>query len=76
MRIVISVSFGDGRNPSSSPARTINTPGRAGEVKFCDRVQDPELPSPLTGEGWDGGDEGFIVHPHLDPPPSPKGEEI
>ncbi len=41
----------------------------------CDRVQDPEPPSPLRGEGWDEGDKGFMVHPHLNPPPS-KGEDI
>ena len=28
------------------------------------------------GEGWDGGDKGFMVHPHPDPPPSPQGEGI
>ena len=43
---------------------------------FCDRVQKPEPPSPLRGEGWDGGDKVFIVHPHPDPPPSTEGEGI
>jgi hypothetical protein len=28
------------------------------------------------GEGQDGGDRGFMVHPHLDPPPSSQREEI
>ncbi len=41
----------------------------------CDRVQDPEPPPPLMGEGRDGGDKGFIVYPHPHPPPS-KGEGI
>jgi len=30
----------------------------------------------LRGEGWDGGDKGFMVHPHPGPPPSPEGEGI
>jgi len=27
-------------------------------------VENPEPPSPLRGEGWDGGDKGFMFHPH------------
>ena len=42
-----SVPFGDGGNPSPS-----------GEDSFCDRVNNPEPPSPLRGEGWDEGDKG------------------
>jgi hypothetical protein len=42
---LISVPFEDGGNPSPS-----------GEVSFCDWVNNPEPPSPLRGEDWDGGD--------------------
>ncbi len=28
----------------------------------CDKLQEPEPLSPLRGEGWDGGDKGFMVH--------------
>ena len=47
-RVNLSVCFGDGGNPLPS-----------GEVSFCDRVNNPKPPSPLRGEGWDEGDEGY-----------------
>jgi len=41
----------------------------SGRSSYCDRVRDPEPPSPLRGEGWDGGDkrEGILGRFKFDP---------
>jgi hypothetical protein len=60
-----------------SPSGMVETPRLQAKFLFCDRVNNPQPPSPLRGEGWDGDDKGiFFVHPHPYPPPSPQGEGI
>jgi hypothetical protein len=44
-----------------SPSGMVETPRLQAKFLFCDRVNNPEPPSPLRGEGWDGGDKGFFL---------------